>query len=338
MAESKPCAKVCITMSDSCRLYYLLPVLFLVTIGLLGQESKPLRGRLSLPNKNWGVVLDLPGFTLKDVETKPDGRRYMIAENENTKVIVSLFLEQTDPGEHVRSCRESLEHKSKAPPLKIRDVQFSRSGDADVMQYMVPEFQGKQVNQKSIFACQLYDNTYIDLHISKVSYTDADAPLFAGVLSSMHIDSAQKSSTELMGAASRLYLQHDYKGAITAYSQALELEKANPKLQKSLWYVLIDNLGMSYGITGDLQKAKETFDYGVSKDPTYPLFYYNLACTFAEMGDAANAGTYLKKAFEYKSNTLPGETMPDPRTDDSLKKIMKNKDFRELVEALSQSK
>ena len=75
--------------------------------------------------------------------------------------------------------------------------------------------------------------------------------------------------------------------------------------------MLVDNLGMSYGITGDLQKAKETFDYGVSKDPTYPLFYYNLACTYAEMNDTAKAGAYLEKAFDYKANVLPGETMPD---------------------------
>jgi len=102
-----------------------------------------------------------------------------------------------------------------------------------------------------------------------------------------------------------------------------------------LWYVLIDNLGMSYGITGDLQKAKETFDYGVSKDPRYPIFYYNLACTFAEMGNAAEAGSYLKKAFEYKANVLPGENVPDPRKDDSFKKLMENKEFRELAEKLA---
>ena len=137
--------------------------------------------------------------------------------------------------------------------------------------------------------------------------------------------------------ASRLYLQHDYKGAIGPYSQALELEKVNAKLDKTLWYVLIDNLGMSYGITRDLQEAKETFNYGVSKDPTYPLFYYNLACTYAEMNDVANASSYLKKAFEYKANTLPGEGMPDPRTDDSFKKLMKNKEFQELAKSLAGS-
>jgi tetratricopeptide (TPR) repeat protein len=295
-------------------------------------------GRLSLPAKDWGVVLNLPGFAVRAVETKPDGRRYMVAENETTNVVVSLTLEQVKPGAPASSCRESLEKKTKNAPLKIQDVRFSRLGDVDVMQYVVPEFRGQRVNQESMFACQIYDNTYIDLHVSKVNYMTADEPLFAGVLNSMHIDKVQRSSVELVEQASRLYLQHDYKGAIGPYSQALELEKANPKLEKSLWYVLVDNLGMSYGITGDLAKAKETFEYGVSKDPTYPLFHYNLACTYAEMGDATEAGNYLKKAFDYKANVLPGESIPDPRKDDSFKKLMKNKEFRELADTLARSR
>lgn len=326
------------TMAKSGWRFFVLVVLFLVALGSAAQETKPLRGRLSLPTKNWGVVLDLPGFTLKSVETKPDGRRYMIAQNDSTKVVVSLTLEQIKPGLPASSCRESLEKKAKNPPFKIQDVRYSRSGDADVMQYMVPEFGGQRVNQKSVFACQFYNDTYVDLHVSKVNYVTADEPLFANVLNSMHIDSVQRSSLELMQQASRLYLQHDYKGAIGPYSQALELEKVTPKLEKPFWYVLVDNLGMSYGITGDLQKAKETFDYGVSKDPTYPLFYYNLACTYAEMDDAARAGSYLKKAFEYRANSLPGESLPDPRTDDSFKKLMKKKEFRELAEVLAQSR
>jgi hypothetical protein len=303
-------------------------------LGSVAQEPKTLRGRLSLPTKNWGVVLDLPGFTVRSVETKPDGRRYMIAQNDTTNVVVSLTLEQVKPGPSA-SCRELLEKKTANPPFKIRDVHFSRSGDLDVMEYMVPEFSSKPVNQKSIFACQFHDDTYVDLHVSKVNYVTADEPLFANVINSMHIASVQESSMELMEQASRLYLQHNYKDAIGPYSKALELEKVNPKLEKRFWHVLVDNLGMSYGITGDLQKARETFDYGISKDPTYPMFYYNLACTYAEMDDAVQAGSYLKKAFDYKANTLQSETMPDPRTDDSFKKLMKNKEFRELAEGLA---
>jgi len=304
----------------------------------VGEEPKPMSGRLSLPAKDWGVVLNLPGFAVKSVETKPDGRRYMVAENETTNVVVSLTLEEVKSGGPASSCRDSLKNRTKNVPLKIKDVRFSRSGDVDVMHYRVPELRGQSINQESMFACQFYDNSFIDLHVSKVNYVAADEQLFSDVLRSMHLDTVQRSSKELVEQGSRFYLQHDYKGAIGPYSHALELEKANPELEKSLWYVLVDNLGMSYGITGDLQKAKETFQYGVSKDPTYPLFHYNLACTYAEMGDAAEAGNFLKKAFEYKANFLPGESMPDPRKDDSFKKLMKNnKEFRELADTLARS-
>ena len=315
-----------------------LATLMSIALMCVGEEPKPMSGRLSLPAKDWGVVLNLPGFAVKSVETKPDGRRYMVAENETTNVVVSLTLEEVKSGGLASSCRDSLKNRTKNVPLKIKDVRFSRSGDVDVMHYRVPELRGQSINQESMFACQFYDNSFIDLHVSKVNYVAADEQLFSDVLRSMHLDTVQRSSKELVEQGSRFYLQHDYKGAIGPYSHALELEKANPELEKSLWYVLVDNLGMSYGITGDLQKAKETFQYGVSKDPTYPLFHYNLACTYAEMGDAAEAGNFLKKAFEYKANFLPGESMPDPRKDDSFKKLMKNnKEFRELADTLARS-
>jgi tetratricopeptide (TPR) repeat protein len=126
---------------------------------------------------------------------------------------------------------------------------------------------------------------------------------------------------------SRHYLRNDFKKAIEPYSKALELEKKQPSLAKPLWYALVDNLGMAYGITGDLKKAKETFEYGLSKDDKYPMFYYNLACTYAEMSDMEPAITYLKRAFEYRQNMLPGETIPDPAKDDSFQRFMRNDRF-----------
>jgi tetratricopeptide (TPR) repeat protein len=132
---------------------------------------------------------------------------------------------------------------------------------------------------------------------------------------------------DYMRDGSAFYLKNDFKNAIGPYSKALELEKKQPSLNKPLWYALVDNLGMSYGITGDLKKAKETFEYGLSKDAKYPMFYYNLACTYAEMNDVDNAIAQLKRAFEYRQNMLPGENLPDPAKDDSFQRFMRNERF-----------
>lgn len=140
-------------------------------------------------------------------------------------------------------------------------------------------------------------------------------------------DTTAKSSMDYLREGSAFYIKGDLKKAIGPYQKALDLEKKERKLEKNLWRVLVDNLGMAYGITGDLKRAKEVFEYGLSQDDTYPLFYYNMACTYAEMGDEDKAIDNLKTAFKYKENIIEGEEMPDPASDDSFTRYMKDEKF-----------
>jgi hypothetical protein len=84
---------------------------------------------------------------------------------------------------------------------------------------------------------------------------------------------------------------------------------------------------MAYGFTGELKHAQETFEYGITKDPEYPMFYYNLACTFAEGNDSNRALEQLRLAFKYRSNMIAGEQLPDPAKDASFRRFMKNATF-----------
>jgi tetratricopeptide (TPR) repeat protein len=93
---------------------------------------------------------------------------------------------------------------------------------------------------------------------------------------------------------------------------------------------------MSYGITGNLKKAKATFEYGLSKDPDYPMFHYNMACTYAEMNDEDQAIVYLRSAFKNKENMIVGEAMPDPASDNSFARFMKNEKFLKALKEIKQ--
>jgi tetratricopeptide (TPR) repeat protein len=141
----------------------------------------------------------------------------------------------------------------------------------------------------------------------------------------------------LMEQGSRFFLERDFKRAIPPYQKALDREKANRTLSETLWRVLVDNLGMAYGISGDLPKAKETFEYGLSKDPKYPMFHYNMACTFAEMNDVDKTISYLLQAFQYKQNMIKGERFPDPWTDDSFQRFMKDDKFVKALKELTRN-
>ena len=140
---------------------------------------------------------------------------------------------------------------------------------------------------------------------------------------------------KLLEQGSKFFLEGDYKRAIPPYQKALDREKAMPSLSQTLWRVMVDNLGMAYGISGDLKKAKATFQYGLSKDSKYPMFHYNMACTYAEMDDPDSAIVYLRQAFDYKDNMIKGEKMPDPWTDSSFQRFMSNEKFVNALRAIT---
>jgi len=148
------------------------------------------------------------------------------------------------------------------------------------------------------------------------------------------INKYEKEIKENISKGSVAYLKEDYKKAIKYYSKALELDNKQAILNKTAWRVVVDNLGMSYGISGNTIKAKEMFEFGISKDSKYPMFYYNLACAYAELNDLVNSIINLKLAFEYKENMISGEKMPDPNKDSSFSKYLNNDKFQNALKEI----
>lgn len=331
----------------------------------LAQQGEPQeRLSISFPGKSWSLEIDSPGFVIQQEQRRPDGRVYLFATDPATKLLVSVTLEQAEGGADSSTCLDFLQKRAHSlpPGMTATDVQPSVINQMAVIEYFVPQAGGVHLRQKNLVACMAKEDIFIDIHLSKVQFHATDESLFTDLLNRVRIADrpaagtpastspnaartttpapsrqSGESSDELFAEGSRHFLGRDYQGAIAPYSAALKLEKKHPHLSKDYWRVLVDNLGMAYGITGDLDHADQTFEYGVSKDPGYPMFYYNLACTYAERNDMDKAMDYLKKAFSLKANSIPGEGMPDPRQDDSFQRFMSNERFRKLADLLVSS-
>ena len=128
-----------------------------------------------------------------------------------------------------------------------------------------------------------------------------------------------------------LFKQERYKEAIPVYRTALKLDSTQHVLPLARRRASIDNLGMSYGISGDLTTAKTHFETAIRNDPGYPMYYYNLACAYGEMGDLGRVLTNVRAAFERKNNLNEYETMPDPAKDDSFRRFVRDERFQQLL-------
>jgi len=324
-----------------------LSLLFLLA-GAAEAQDAPAGGKSDvwLPGKAWALELDGAGFTTRANEIQPDGRRYFLAENTKTHAVVSVYLEAakgpSQPGECKRALIEKEKRNSSLASGSLKGVTCREGGEMQILEFTLPELDGSPTNQKNIFGCLIKDDVLVDIHISKVFFKAADQPMFDALLQSFHFVPREASAASvpsgnsliLFQEGSRYFIAHQYPESIRPYQKALEIEKSTPTLDKNIWRVLIDNLSIAYGITHDLTSAGEALTYGVSKDPDYPLFYYNLACVTAEKGDLPDTENYMKLAFERRDNMIPGETFPDAGVDDSFQKLLLQKEFRQFLNTL----
>lgn len=329
------------------RLCVILTLVLLASVAAHAQDAPAsAKSDVWLPGRPWALELDGTGFATRANEIQADGRRYFFAENPKTRIAVSVFLEAAkapaQPGECKHSLEEKLKRNSSLASGSLKGVAYRESGEMQILEFTLPELDGVPTNQKNIFGCLIKSDVFVDIHISKVFFKAADQPIFDALLQSFHFVPKEASnepvvtgnSMQLFQEGSRYFIAHQYREAIAPYQRAFEIEKNTPTLSKNLWRVLIDNLSISYGIAGDLTSAREALTYGVSKDPDYPLFYYNLACVTAEKGDVPDTENYMKLAFERRGNMIPGETFPDARVDDSFQKLLLQKEFRQFLASL----
>jgi len=312
------------------RLFVFVCICLLVVNIVTAEEKSSRPIVLSLPDLNWALEINAIGFSMEDFEIAPHGNATRFqATNKKTGVVMSGFLEKAPKKGNAKDCRSYYWSKAQKSPFTKTDIKMSESGEIAIVEYFVKEYMGRELNQKNLNAYLAESDYWIDIHLSKTDYKLGDQQLFEAVLSGVRIKKNYKpGSLMLFHYGNLFYWQKKYSKAIPYYQQALNLENKDETMPKALWFVLVDQLGMSYGISGDVENAKKIYNSAISKAPEYPMFYYNLACACAESNDLDGAIKNLKLAYKYKKNMLPGETLPNPRNDSSFKKYINTEKFK----------
>lgn len=352
------------------RLFFVL--LFILIPGLhpaYSQTTAQSSVKLVVPQAPWTVLISGEALVLKSEKIAPDGSQgYFMLVDDKARVLASLYIEPANKCKTSKECRDMVWKLGNPAWQNPQNVRLSEIGDISTLELLVPEFRGAPIRQQNMYAQFVLNGYWVDLHLSKVQYQDQDRELFERMVKSVRFEPKKvvrvqrekatatppaivitgryrqqvqrgkegiaKQIMDLVASASNAYLQRDYHTAIELYTRALDLDKKHSILNKNLWRFVVDNLGMSYGISGDNQRAKEIFEYGLSRDATYPMFYYNLACAHGEMNDMDRAIENLRLAFRYRANMIPGERLPDPARDSSFARFLNNPRFRQMLEEI----
>lgn len=247
-----------------------------------------------------------------------------------------LFLYPEEAPMSSAKCRDGiLGQEQKNPRLKVlARSEIERSGEPSValVDYSVSGTDGKTWHDARGFVAT--EDICGDLEFYSEEPISSNDPSLRETFESYRLDTAYVPQfNDVLMYAQILYLHHLYKPAGPVFEEALG-KLPDDKSHQTMRRVATDEAGMSYGIAGDIPKARAIFEAAIAKDPDYPLYYYNLACADAEEKKLLDARTHLQEAFARKKNMIPGETFPDPTKDDSFVPYKDNKEFWSFLQSL----
>jgi tetratricopeptide (TPR) repeat protein len=291
---------------------------------------------LTMPGLSWALEIKEGGFSVKGKNIDPQkGTAKLLAEDPWTQTTITAYIERAVKKGGAKACRDYHWWQIRKTPFSLKDAHLYESGPMAILEYSLPKVGTTTINQKYVNAYMAMDEYWISVELAQSFHDPLQGDALKSILEHITIDTAYVPTVqEDFGYGSYYFLKKDYRKAAKHYERVLERKDPGSALNRNSWRALVDQLGMSYGLSGELARAKELFEWAVTQDAEYPMFYYNLACTFAEMGDLESALGNLRLAYQYKGNMLSKETFPDPKKDPSFKKLLKDKKFRAELDKL----
>lgn len=312
----------------------------------LGQTVSAADFKLALPQHQGQLSWSADGFKTVQMSAKAEGReigiRGLNASGQIT-FLGFLFLFPDQAPLTSAKCSEGVLGPAKKANSTLKILATSELNSPGSLPISITSYSARAGDGKTVYSVRGFVATSDicgDLEI--YSYSTIDDATAKRIFATYRFDQdyAPQFDTALLYAQT-LYQAHMYKAAGPMFEIALVKIKENPVLaakmmkdERTARRVVTDQAGMSYGMSGDIQKARSLFEKGIAEDPDYPMYYYNLACADAEEKNLGAAKGHLQQAFARKANVVFGESMPDPTKDDSFLPYRNNKEFWAFVEGL----
>src|ERR1051326_3788890 len=161
-------------------------VLFPATI--FPQEPRVGVAQISIPRVNGVLKIDV-GPTTWESFVRPDGKETQLrAMQRADKLIITAFLQKVKFPASAEKCRaEWWPMTAKSAPMKREGLRQSERQGITIVEFIIPEFKGNQIRQKSLHAYLGIRDLCAEVHLSKVQFVAEDQKMFDDVLTTVRL-------------------------------------------------------------------------------------------------------------------------------------------------------
>jgi hypothetical protein len=143
---------------------------------------------VSVPGNKWALSIAEPNVIVETKELYEDGKNVrLMAYAPDSGILMSAFIEKRPSAGTPQQCRDFYWTTAQKSPLSKEKVRLFERWQMACVEYIVPEHIQMKIQQKNINAYMTRENYWIDVHLSKVNFTESDEKLFESILGNIAI-------------------------------------------------------------------------------------------------------------------------------------------------------
>lgn len=293
----------------------------------------------------WTLTLFGEDIKIEKKESS-DFSKYVLFNLQDESVNVSLFIEPAYITNKSEEYRDASIENSKKLYKGITGIIKTNTESYSQSEFLIPEIRGREINMYDIRRHFIKDGFWIDLHISKVFYSEEnnDKEFMLAFLDSIKFVPKNKHedmflSDEynknkfiyLINSGISYYYLENPKGSKKYLLAAKEMKEAEPSLENEKFPFALFLLSTLHLYDENNNKALQVLNYGASVYPNNVYIQYGLSLVYSNMNDMDNTIIALYKVSENIDEWEDNIPEPAPLENEIYKKFWQNKEFIRAV-------
>lgn len=170
-----------------------LLILTLIVFSCSGSKYlKKVDGNLqvTLPASTWLITFPDQQFKVNEEIIGNQGiSGYFFIGNPNNDLNISFKIEPAIQYLTSEECRDfSYENIKSDTRLEKKDFKKDKLNDYYTIQYLIPEFQGRKIDQYNYYANVVKDGYWINIHLSKINFKNDEIDIFTDFISNLKFE------------------------------------------------------------------------------------------------------------------------------------------------------
>jgi hypothetical protein len=162
------------------------------------QQASVSQAHISIPRVKGVLEIDVGPTTWK-ASIRPDGKETQLqALHRADNLVIRAFMQKVKFPASAQKCRDEWwPMTAKSSPMKRDDLRQSEREGITIVEYIIPDFRGNPVRQKSLHAYLGIRDLCAEVHLSKMQFVTEDQKLFDDVLATVRL-SPDESPEEVL--------------------------------------------------------------------------------------------------------------------------------------------